>query len=320
MLLEAVTTMAIAIKPYGPSLLDEWNQVLDHSINGTFLHRREFMEYHGDRFEDASLVIYHGDIPVAIFPAEKEGNRVHSHRGLTYGGWLLVQNLDKDKVIGIVSETVKWYKEKSIKEIKVRMVPDFFATDSQQILKDVLDKFGFELDFVAVHHCTRLPFTIKNKGKKWGRNKAKASGLIIEESDRWQFFWERVLIPNLWDKHKVVPTHSWAEIINLKSKFPHYIKLYAVSQGDEMLGGAVVFLTKTTAHLQYVAATTFGKSLKCLDYLMSYMIEEVYLQKSFFNMGVSHIPSSLEINEGLVQWKKTLGGEEFEQRMLKYAF
>ncbi|MGY6522393.1 MAG: hypothetical protein ACXIUD_11720 [Mongoliitalea sp.] len=298
----------------------DWDYVLDNSLNGTFLHRREFIEYHGDRFQDESLLIYDGYRPIAIFLGEKERDVIYSHRGLTYAGWILVENLKLYQVRKVISETLKWFKENSIIELKVKMIPDFFAKSSQQILWEVLESFGFLIDFVGIHHCTKLPYSIKNKGKKWGRNKAKASGVTIEASDELFFFWKNILTPNLWEKHKVEPTHSFEEISYLKSRFPENILFFSANLGIEVLGGAVVFLTDTTIHLQYVSATEFGKKLKCLDYLMSFLIEDAFFQKSFFNMGVSHIPSTLEMNEGLVKWKKTLGGEKYEQKIVRYIF
>lgn len=211
----------IEVKTYEKSHLKDWNRVLDNSINGTFLHRREFMEYHGDRFEDASLILYNDDRPIAIFPAEREGSKVYSHRGLTYAGWILTEDLNKDQVSAIITETLGYFKNKGITELSVRMVPDFFAVGPQEDLKSVLDDLRFEVEFIAVHHCTKLPYLIRNKGKKWGRNKAKKHGLIIELSDELEHFWEKVLVPNLWERHHVVPTHSFKEIAMLKSKFPN---------------------------------------------------------------------------------------------------
>lgn len=283
--------------------------VLDNSINGTFLHRREFIEYHGDRFEDASLVVYHEEVPVAIFPAEREGNTVFSHRGLTYAGWLLIDGLRLKDIQEIIENTKAFYQHLGIERLEVRMVPDFFAKESQKDLKIALQKAGGESVFTAVHYCIGLPFKIKNKGKKWGKNKAINAGLKIEVSNDFSSFWEDILIPNLLERHRVVPTHSLDEMIYLVKMFPGQIKLYIVKEGEEMLAGAVIFETDTTAHLQYVAAKKKGRNNKALDYLMSFLIEDEFMFKAYVNMGVSHIPKTGMINQGLVFWKESFGAK-----------
>ncbi|MFD2203191.1 hypothetical protein [Shivajiella indica] len=298
-----------AIKSYQAHLKKDWDLVLDNSINGTFLHRREFIEYHGDRFEDASLVIYHEDVPVAIFPAEREGNTVFSHRGLTYAGWLMLDGLRLKDIQEIIENTQAFYQNLGIERLEVRMVPDFFAKESQKELKIAIQNTGGKSVFTAVHHCTSLPFRVKDRGKKWGRKKAIANGIEIRESSDLKSFWEEILVPNLEKRHGVKPTHSLQEIEYLKSIFPDQILFYAVFSGEKMLGGALVFSTDTTAHLQYTAALPLGKKLRCLDYLMSHLIEEEFSHKSFFNMGVSHFPVTGMINQGLVNWKESFGGK-----------
>jgi len=162
--------------------------------------------------------------------------------------------------------------------------------------------------FTAIHHCTSLPYRVTDRGKKWGRKKAKEYGLEIKEYSDLEVFWKDILIPNLEKLHDVKPTHSLQEIRYLKSLFPNQILFYAVFTGNIILGGAVVFLTETTAQLQYIAALPLGKKLRCLDYLVSYLIEYRFSDKSYFNMGVSHFPKTGEINKGLVKWKESLGG------------
>ena len=48
------------------------------------------MEYHKDRFDDYSLMIFNvNNKLVAILPAHKVDSVLYSHQGLTYGGLVL---------------------------------------------------------------------------------------------------------------------------------------------------------------------------------------------------------------------------------------
>jgi hypothetical protein len=44
------------------------------------------MDYHRDRFEDYSLMVYKKEKLVALLPANINDNIVYSHQGPSYGG------------------------------------------------------------------------------------------------------------------------------------------------------------------------------------------------------------------------------------------
>lgn len=270
------------------------------------------MEYHGDRFMDASLILYREELPVAIFPAEQEGSTVYSHRGLTYAGWIFVKGLGRQIVEDLIIETLEYYQDENLTQVEVRMVPDFFARGSQDYLHAALIRLGAKQITTVAHHCTPLPYNVSDRGKRWGKRQAEKYGLELNPSSDLKSFWEKILIPNLQERHQVLPTHSLDEIGKLRLRFPSHLHFFAVTQKAKMLGGTLVFETDTTAHLQYVAASSLGKSLRCLDLLVTWLIEEVFSEKAYFNMGVSHVPATGEINHGLVQWKESFGGKPVE--------
>src|SRR5437016_6175838 len=79
-----------AIRSYGPGDARGWESLVERACNGTFLHTRRFISYHGDRFLDRSLVLENcrkgivGVFPAAEVPAEPQ--MIISHPGLSYGG------------------------------------------------------------------------------------------------------------------------------------------------------------------------------------------------------------------------------------------
>ncbi|MCC5935782.1 MAG: GNAT family N-acetyltransferase [Lunatimonas sp.] len=286
-----------------------WNTLVESSTNGTFLHHRDFMGYHGQRFVDASLLIYLGDRPVAVFPAERDGDAVYAHRGLTYAGWILAENLPSEELKNVVAATLRHYQHLGVQMLEIRSVPDCFASFPQRNLVEVCLHSGGKITARPIHQATPLPHTITDRGKVWGRKKALAKGLSVKVSEDWSHFWQQILTPNLLRRHGVTPTHTLAEITHLRAKFTNQIRLHGVYAGEEMLGGAVVFDTKRCAHLQYTTATEVGKSLRCLDLLMGVLVEQVYGHRDYFNFGVSHIPATGKINTGLSQWKESLGAK-----------
>ena len=73
------------IERYHDSLRDVWDDFVKRSKNGTFMLTRKFISYHGDRFKDASLLIYKNEKLIAVFPANSSQQTIYSHQGLGKG-------------------------------------------------------------------------------------------------------------------------------------------------------------------------------------------------------------------------------------------
>ena len=58
----------VSIETYKDSYKADWNDFIDSSKNSTFLFNRNFMDYHSDRFEDFSLMVYDKSELIAILP------------------------------------------------------------------------------------------------------------------------------------------------------------------------------------------------------------------------------------------------------------
>ena len=102
-----------------------WNAFVSNSPNATFLFNRNFMDYHSDRFSDFSLMIFSSKKLVAILPANRVGDTLYSHQGLTYGG-LVVTAKAKSKIKSSlkeekrkVAEEGKELLERKLKSLKI---------------------------------------------------------------------------------------------------------------------------------------------------------------------------------------------------------
>lgn len=74
------------VRKYESALIKDWDYVVENSKNGNFLHLTNYFKYHEERFEDASLIFYKKNKPVAVFPSNRVDNVVYSHSGLSYAG------------------------------------------------------------------------------------------------------------------------------------------------------------------------------------------------------------------------------------------
>ena len=91
------------VEKYSSIRYDLWNEFVANAKNATFLFHRDFMEYHQDRFEDYSLLVFDDNQQIiAVLPANKVGEALFSHQGLTYGGVLLQEKTKLSDCISIV--------------------------------------------------------------------------------------------------------------------------------------------------------------------------------------------------------------------------
>jgi hypothetical protein len=76
------------VEIYTPARKEEWDEFVEKSVNGTFMHSRQFLSYHTPgKFKDCSLLFFDNNKLLAVFPAaDVEGKCLKSHPGATYGG------------------------------------------------------------------------------------------------------------------------------------------------------------------------------------------------------------------------------------------
>ena len=91
------------IRRYSADRADEWNAFVAVSKNATFLFDRRYMDYHSDRFQDCSLMVYYKSSLYALLPANLKGDTLYSHQGLTYGG-LLMTLFESKNLFDVVRE------------------------------------------------------------------------------------------------------------------------------------------------------------------------------------------------------------------------
>jgi len=70
---------------------DAWEDfVARRARNAHFMHARRYLEYHGERLEDHSLLLFGEKAePLALLPANVSGGLLVSHGGLSFGGLLV---------------------------------------------------------------------------------------------------------------------------------------------------------------------------------------------------------------------------------------
>jgi len=302
------------IKKYNSEYFTIWNAFVSSSSNATFLFHRDFMEYHSDRFEDYSLLVFEDEKLISIFPANRVENTVFSHQGLTYGGFVFENNVTTSEIKLVVLELLSFLKENNFKTLKIKEIVSIYCSDCYKEINSFLIENNAEIVSKKMNLAIDFKSDFKvSKSKLKHFKRISSVGLEIKKEDDLSTFWNEVLIPRLDKKFSSKPVHSIDEISNLKVKFSENIYQYNVYLDDEILAGITVFKTKKIIKSQYGATTENGEKYRALDFLYINLINEFKDEFDFFDMGTVDDDSELGYNIGLFNQKKELGCDVFEQ-------
>jgi hypothetical protein len=297
-----------SVKQYQESDYENWNAFIGQAKNATFLFHRDFIEYHKDRFEDFSLMVFDNEKLVAVLPANKVGNEIFSHQGLTYGGLVINEKSKLTTVINAFRSVLLFLKDNEIEKLHLKTIPSIYHNKPAEEIQYAL--FLAEAELVRRDSLSVIDLSQKydfSKIRKRGIQKGIGNGLVIKEEMNFESFWNEVLIPNLKARHNAKPVHSLDEINRLKSLFPNNIRQFNVYRNDKIVAGTTVFESENVAHCQYISKYENKDNLGSLDFLYHFLITEVFATKRFFDFGISNESQGKKLNEGLSYWKESFG-------------
>lgn len=308
------------IEQYNSSYKEKWNEFIQKSKNGTFLLERNYLEYHSDRFPDTSFLIFDDNKKIkAVLPGTINKNTYYTHKGLTYGGFILERDSKVNDVIEYFELLNIELKKRGIDEVIYKCIPYIYNNYPSEEDEYVLfNKLNAKVQSISISSTIDLKKDLKfNKLRKRNISKSKRYNLSIEKDKNIEKFWS-ILTENLKEVHNTKPVHSLEEILYLKEKFSKNIEIYTVKKNDEVIAGVVNYVMKEVVHVQYISANVLGKEMSALDYLFDYLIKEEHKDKKYFDFGTSTEENGKVLNEGLVFQKEGFGGRAVNYKQYKY--
>ena len=289
----------------------KWDTFVNASKNGTFLHLRNYMDYHSNRFDDFSLLcVDSNENIIALLPANKVGNNLYSHQGLTYGGWITsTKGITATSMIELWNIMWDFLSEYGINRLIYKAIPHIYHRYPSEEDQYAIFRNGGKIQSTLISttiplYESRLQF---NENARRSIKHATSKGVTVSESTDFGAFW-LILSQMLKERHNTSPVHTLDEIVLLHSRFPENIKLYVATQNDEIIGGTVMFFTHTVAHAQYIAASLKGRELKVLPLVFDHIINHDCDNIRYFDFGPSNEDGGMYLNEGLITQKCGMGG------------
>ena len=298
----------IKVIGYDPERKSAWDGFVAQAKNGIFLFHRDYIEYHADRFPDASLMFYgHEGQLVALLPATIRDGMMSSHAGLTFGGVVSDNSMKASVMLEVFDALRANLIERGLKGLVYKAVPHIYHRMPAEEDLYALYRAGAKLVRRDISSAILLREKLSfSKGRKWALKQAQKHGLEVRKSDDFRAFMvieEQVL----GQKHDLRPVHTAEEIQMLARRFPDNIELFSAYCYEEMLAGVVMYESDNVAHAQYMAANDDGKQKGALDVILDYLINDYYRDKKYFDFGVSTEDDGRYLNSGLIENKQSFG-------------
>lgn len=302
----------ISIERYSPAHRAEWDDFVSRSRNGTFLLQRGYMDYHSDRFRDCSWMAYQNGRLRALLPANiDDAGVLHSHQGLTYGGWITpMGHLDGEDLLEIFGQAIEvWHKE-GIKELDYKRIPYIYSKTPADEDLYALFRLGAVRTGCGLSSAIDLRVGVTfNQMQRRHLRKSQALPLTISEETNVAPFMG-LLTDCLQERHGVNPVHTCGEMQMLRDRFPQNIRVFVsrLDGEDAPQAGVCMYDTGTVAHAQYIATTPQARELNLLTPLFHHLISEVFADRRYFDFGISTEDNGRYLNTGLLRQKFSYGG------------
>jgi hypothetical protein len=297
----------VEIVKYAPELKADWDAFVQKSKNGTFQNERNYMEYHGDRFQDCSLIANVHGAPVALLPVHHNGRTASSHMGLTFGGLITSSRVSMRVMRQIFVAVVTSLQNSGFTTLIYKTVPHIYHRQPAEEDRDLLFRYGATLIrrnmFSVIEMRDRAPI---QQRRLRSVKTARRSSVVVGKSDSWSEFWD-MLKERLAASYQTSPVHSLSEITRLHGLFPNNISLFTACEGSAIVAGVAVYETDLNVRLQYIASSDRGRDVGALDLLLLHLLDDVYPQKRFMDLGSSNDTGDKDINFGVMEFKEGFG-------------
>jgi hypothetical protein len=304
----------LSVVPYAGDMADEWDCLVAQSVNGTFLHSRRFLGYHGDRFTDVSVALQAEGRTLAVFPAAVDptaDKRVVSHPGLTYGGMVRARQLSGESIVDSLALLGRHYREQGFAALRYKATPTVFHRVPAEDDSYALHRIGARRYRCDLNSIIDLADFVdrRNANRRRGYKKAVQAGIVVsDDMSHLPQYWE-VLEERLTQRHGVRPVHTIDEITMIARLFPDQVALLTGLLEGRVVAGVVLFRLGHAVHIQYSASTEDGRAAAALDPVTWTAIEQARESGArWFSFGISTENEGRALNTSLFRFKESFGG------------
>jgi hypothetical protein len=296
----------IRVESYTPQHKQIWDEIIAQSRNGVFLFFRDYMEYHSDRFQDASLLFFDERNLLAVLPANRNGEQVVSHGGLTFGGVISRDKLGASAMLDLFDVLREWLRGQGVSTLLYKPVAHIYHRMPAEEDLYALFRSGARLVRRDLSSTLDMAYRAPMQHGRQTQLKRGKKMFVVRESRDYGAFMDLVRF-GLTDKYNVEPTHTAQEMELLAGRFPQNIRLFGAYRAEQLCAGVLVYENTNVAHAQYIAGADDAKREGALECIFDELLERRYAKIRYFDWGISTEQAGRWLNPGLMQNKESYG-------------
>jgi len=296
----------IRIERYSQERKKDWDLFVDNAKNGIFMHKRDYMDYHSNRFTDNSLIFYRDDNILSLLPLSLHGKELISHGGLTYGGFIMSKEMKQNVMNDCFLSLIDYMKDNGFSKLEYKKIPYIFSNIPSDEDLYSLYLYGAEIFKIEPSSVLNLESQIKmSKGRKAQISRGKKY-VTVQRSYDFDTFIE---LENkvLSERHSTKAVHSADELKSLQISFEDEIQLWVAMYEGIMIAASLLFVYDNVVHTQYMAADDTARKIGGLDAIIDFLIKKFSNEKKYFDFGISSENFGHELNYGLIAQKESFG-------------
>lgn len=300
---------------------ERWKTQWDHFVEnagGTLLQTRGFLDYHGERFVEQSILVKNEKNKIiAVFPAASaldDFETVISHPGATFGGFVTNFRPNPQVIEDVFKQVIIHYRGRGFLNLQYISAPSHASRSLDQSDLFVLRKLN--ADFVACGLWSVVNLKQSRPRKKTlagSIRKAVQHGVkaeVIEDAASYENFYA-LLIENLKERHNSSPTHSFKEFADLSLRLEDKSKLILAYDNNITLLAGIWLINYSPGvwHTQYIASNQQGRELNATHFLIDNIIEFLREKgEKHLSLGTSDNPGG-GVDNQLFHFKSGFGGD-----------
>lgn len=270
---------------------------------------RGWVEYHADRFVDASLVVVRADGAggiVAVIPASAHGTEVVTHGGLSFGGVVTTRKVGAARMLDVFDAIRTAYAAAGFTNLRYKAVPHVFHGEPAEEDLYALVRCGARLARRDISAAIDLRLPLRSSERRRRSLKQADASIELRPSTDWDAFIAMQTV--VLDRHGVRPVHTGGDLALLHERFPDDVRLLAAFDGSQLVGGTLVVTTPTVAHTQYIGGLPSAQAAGVVDRLLDDVIrEQAAAGRRWLSFGINTERDGAYLNTGLAEYKESFG-------------
>jgi len=300
-----MTAAGLEIRRYSDDLKDVWDRFVATIKNRSFLFRRDYMDYHRDRFQDHSLLFQLGGKLMACLPAHVAQGKLCSHQGLTFGGLLMCRDIRLGQLQAIASALRDHLRSEGLSNLDYRPMPHPYHEIPAE--EDIV---ALAAEGAALSDARAVPF-VRAGHARLSRDRLRdlrdksLADLLVRRSDDIRGFM-RYCAEHRARRFNSTLVHSADEMVLLAARFPDNIQHYVIERAGEALAGTILYRHGNCAKVQYSAPASAAMEDGVMTHLYCKLLGDILPAGQWVDFGHSHDFDG-NFNSGVHQFKESLG-------------